>query len=111
MKNSDFCNIDNLEFSQSSVSYLRKLEDTVFFGNMVATFYAAATFKTIFADRRYNKVVEQITTSDWEEFSKGMIGVNQNTKNAADIIFFEAMQSNVSLNEKAFWRCMYRENR
>jgi hypothetical protein len=111
MKNSDFCNIQDLEFSQTSVTYFRRLEDTIVFGNIVATFNAAATFKTIFSDRGYSKVVKNITTSDWEEFGTSMIGVHLQVKNKADAIFMEALDSNISSKEKAFWRCMYRANR
>ena len=93
------------------ITYLRELEEIGALGNVIATFNAAATFKTIFSDRGYSKVVKNITTSDWEEFGTSMIGVHLQVKNKADAIFMEALDSNVSSKEKAFWRCMYRANR
>ena len=84
MKNSDFCNVSNVVFSETSVSALRELENISDFGNVIAVIHAAATFKQIFVDRRYVKVVESIATTDWEEFATAMININAITRRSAE---------------------------
>ncbi len=61
MKNSDFCNIYDLEFSQTSVTHLRLIELKVDFGNFVATGVSVTQLIQIFADRKYTGVVKGIT--------------------------------------------------
>ncbi|OCH57255.1 hypothetical protein A6D98_19665 [Aliivibrio fischeri] len=107
MKNSEFCNINNLTFSQTSVRYLNELEDTAKVGNYLASGFSAIEFVNIFADRKYHKVVKNITTNDWEEFSKALLGIHRMTKNAAERVVSEAINDTKG-EENAFWTCMYR---
>ena len=104
-KNSDFCNVANVTFSDVSVSALRELEEISKFGNAIAVIHAAATFKQIFVDRRYVKVVESIATTDWEEFATAMINVNAMTRDAARLVTHKAYYATRG-KEQAFWRCM-----
>ena len=105
MKNSDFCNVSNIVFSDKSVSALRELEEISDFGNVIAVIYAAATFKQIFVDRRYVKVVESITTTDWDEFGIAMVNINAITRKSAERVVFK-VHDETRGKEQAFWRCM-----
>lgn len=102
----DFCNVSNVTFSEKSVTAFRELEDISEFGNVIAVIYAAATFKQIFVDRRYVKVVESITTTDWSEFATAMMNINQFTRNQATVISYNMNQSTKG-KEREFWGCMY----
>ncbi|PQJ83465.1 hypothetical protein BTO22_18955 [Aliivibrio sifiae] len=61
----------------------------------------------IFADRQYYKVVKNITTNDWEEFSKSLLGTRLMTRNSAMKVTYKAYE-NTKGEEREFWKCMHK---
>lgn len=110
MKNSDFCNIYDLEFSQASVTHLRLIELKVDFGNFVATGVGITQLIQIFADRKYTGVVKGITTHDWEEFSTQLNAVKDTTRMQVWNISNDAALSTRG-KEYEFWKCMANASR
>ena len=107
MKNSDYCNVDNLQFGSTSVRYLRELEDTVSFGNSLAIGVSSIPLIEIFSDRKYTGVVKRITKQDWEEFGQALQGVRDITRFKAESISATAYERTKG-KEREFWKCMYR---
>ncbi|PQJ84553.1 hypothetical protein [Aliivibrio sifiae] len=110
MKNSEFCNIDNLNFSANSLRYLRDLEDNAKFGNYAVKFVGAIPIVQIFTDRKMQTTVNNITQYDWMEFATAAKGLSDMTrKKAWEIAAEAAMVTRGKENE--FWKCMLRATR